>query len=48
MQLVTLFSEQVLYKESTSITFLSVETGNILSYLLTGLTGGKTYDIKVK
>ncbi|XP_068685724.1 uncharacterized protein [Montipora foliosa] len=39
---------KVLYKESTSITFLSVETGNILSYLLTGLTGGKTYDIKIE
>ncbi|XP_068734818.1 sortilin-related receptor-like [Montipora capricornis] len=39
---------KVLYKEFTSITFLSVETGNILSYLLTGLTGGKTYDIKIE
>ncbi|XP_068685727.1 uncharacterized protein [Montipora foliosa] len=39
---------KVMYKEVTSISFLSVETGTQLSYLLTGLTGGHSYDIKIE
>ena len=39
--------QQILYKPNTQSDFDSVETGNVQSYLLTGLTAGVTYIIQV-
>ena len=38
---------QIYYKEHTQVNYRSVVTGNVHSYLLTGLSPGITYDIKV-
>ena len=38
---------QIYYKEDTQLHFQSVVTGNVHSYLLTGLSPSISYDIKV-
>ena len=40
-------SGKVLYKRHSARLFQSVEIGNVLSYQLSRLSGGQTYDIQV-